>query len=177
MRRYIIRGLIDGSLSTLGIVIGAQSASIGVIVAAGLGGGLANGLSNILGALTAEKTETELKITEIQKAMVIGPELRNTYFYKRMQILTILSGICDGIATIIGSIIPLIPFLFSLIIKFDKNIALMTSIILTITLLFLIGCYLGIISRANLIISGIKMVIAGLVTAFLCTIIEHILLS
>ena len=177
MRRYIIRGLIDGSLSTLGIVIGAQSASIGVIIAAGLGGGLANGLSNILGALTAEKTETELKITEIQKAMVIGPELRNTYFYKRMQMLTILSGIYDGIATIIGSIVPLIPFLFSLIIKFDKTIALTLSIFLTITLLFLIGCYLGVVSRTNLIISGIKMVIAGLLTAFLCITIEQALLS
>jgi len=51
MVRYLIRGLIDGSLSTLGIVIGAsiaidlspEAARI-IIVAAGIGGGLANGL-------------------------------------------------------------------------------------------------------------------------------------
>ena len=176
MRRYIFRGLIDGSLSTLGVVIGAQSADVGIIIAAGIGGGVANGLSNILGAFTAEKTETEIKIMKIQKAMVVGPELRKTAFYRDMQKATILSGIFDGIATIVGSVIPIIPFVVSLFVEIEKTVALISSIMLTMLLLFLIGGYLGKVSRTNVILSGIKMTVAGLVTAFVCTLIEHSLI-
>jgi predicted membrane protein (TIGR00267 family) len=176
MRRYIFRGLIDGSLSTLGVVIGAQSADVGIIIAAGIGGGVANGLSNILGAFTAEKTETEMKIMKIQKAMVVGPELRKTEFYRDLQKATILSGIFDGVATIVGSVIPIVPFVVSLFVEIEKTVALISSIVLTMLLLFLIGGYLGKVSRTNVIISGIKMAIAGLVTAFVCTLIEHSLI-
>ena len=67
--RYIVRGLIDGSLSALGVVIGASgSADASVIIAAGLGGGIANGLSNILGAFTAEKATLERERIQKKKA-------------------------------------------------------------------------------------------------------------
>ena len=59
--RYIIRGLIDGSLSTFGVVIGASGGDVSIIIAAGIGGGVANGISNILGALTAERAILEGK--------------------------------------------------------------------------------------------------------------------
>ncbi len=173
MRRYIFRGLIDGSLSTLGVVIGAQNASIGIIIAAGIGGGVANGLSNILGAFTAEKSEAERKLAEIQKAMVVYPELRKTALYKDMLKSTILSGISDGAATIAGSIIPIIPFIIALFIGLSKSDALIWAIILTILLLFSIGGYIGKISKKNLILSGIKMAAAGIATALICTLIER----
>ncbi|MBS3802436.1 MAG: hypothetical protein KGY65_06770, partial [Candidatus Thermoplasmatota archaeon] len=66
-KRYLIRGFIDGVLSSLGVVIGASTAigaTVGsnnataasaIIIAAGIGGGVANGLSNILGASVGEK--------------------------------------------------------------------------------------------------------------------------
>ncbi len=172
MLRYIFRGLIDGSLSALGVVIGAQSASIGVIIAAGIGGGIANGLSNILGAFTAEKSEAERKLAEIQKAMIVHPELRKTELYRDMLKSTILSGLADGVATIIGSLIPVIPFALALILHINKTDALIMAIVLTLALLFAIGGYMGKISKGNLILSGFKMAVAGIATALICTLIE-----
>lgn len=175
MRRYVFRGLIDGSLATLGVVIGAQGASVGVIVAAGIGGGVANGLSNILGAFTAEKSEAERKLAEIKKAMVVYPELRKTELYRDMLKSTILCGLADGICTMLGSFIPVIPFIFALAFGFDKRTALMMSVAVTILLLFIIGGYLGRISKTNLVLSGIKMALAGMGTALVCTLIERMI--
>jgi len=172
MQRYLFRGLIDGSLSTLGVVIGAQGASVGIIIAAGIGGGIANGLSNILGAFTAEKSEAERKLAEIQKAMVVYPQLRKTELYRNMLKSTIMSGIMDGVATMIGSVVPVIPFILSLFIGISKMNALILAIIFTILLLFTIGSYIGKLSRENLILAGTKMAVAGIATALICTLIE-----
>lgn len=173
MQRYLFRGLIDGSLSTLGVVIGAQGASIGIIIAAGIGGGIANGLSNVLGAFTAEKSEAERKLAEIQKAMVFYPQLRKTELYRDMLRSTIMSGILDGVATIIGSVVPVIPFIIALFVGISKMNALILAIILTTLLLFTIGSYIGKLSRDNLILAGIKMAVAGIATALICTLIER----
>ncbi len=173
MQRYLFRGLIDGSLSTLGVIIGAQSAGVGVILAAGIGGGVANGLSNILGAFTAEKSATEKKLAEIRKAMVFYPQFKKTELYRNHMRSTIISGIMDGVATIAGSMVPLIPFILSLILKIGKTTALAISIALTLTLLFVIGSYIGRISKENLVIAGVKMAVAGIATAMICTAIER----
>jgi len=174
MQRYVFRGLIDGSLSTLGVIIGAQSAGVGVILAAGIGGGIANGLSNILGAFTAEKSATERKLAEIRKAMVFYPQFKKTELYRNQMRLTIMSGILDGLATIAGSLIPLVPFMLSLFLKISKSYALLSSLILTVILLFLIGGYIGRISRENLVLAGVKMAVAGMATAAICTAIERL---
>ena len=80
-KRYLIRGFIDGVLSSLGVVIGASTAigaTVGsnnataasaIIIAAGIGGGIANGLSNILGASVGEKLVKEIELGEIEKAI------------------------------------------------------------------------------------------------------------
>jgi len=157
----------------LGVIIGAQNASVGIIIAAGIGGGIANGLSNILGAFTAEKSEAERRLAEIQKAMVVHPELRKTELYREMLKSTILSGISDGISTMVGSVIPVIPFVISLLFGLDKRQALIWSLVLTIALLFVIGGMIGRVSKGNLIASGIKMALAGMATAMICTLIER----
>ncbi len=172
MRRYIFRGLIDGSLSTLGVIIGAQNASVGIIIAAGIGGGIANGLSNVLGAFTAEKSEAEKKLAEIRKAMVVYPQLKKTELYREMVKSTIFSGIADGLSTIVGSVIPVLPFIASLLFGLNKKTALLISFAMTTALLFAIGGILGRPSKREVLLSGVKMALAGIGTALICTLIE-----
>ncbi|MBA7601962.1 hypothetical protein ES703_09047 [subsurface metagenome] len=150
MVRYFIRGLIDGSLSTLGIVIGA-SIAIGlspeaarIIVAAGIGGGIANGLSNIIGAFAAEKTVAEKRI--------------------------LLSSVIDGLATIGGSVIPVLPFFI-----LPALPALEWSIAVTLALFFSIGIYIGRVSRENLALSGFKMVLFAAATAGIAALIKIVM--
>ena len=169
--RYIIRGLIDGSLSSLGVVIGASGGDVSVIIAAGIGGGVANGISNILGALTAERAILEGMRASQEKALLKEEgSLKTTLFYKKALNKTAVSGVGDGLSTTFGSIIPVIPFLF-----LRKDLAIITAIIITLTILFGLGVFIGRISNENLVTSGIKMVMGGLAVAIISFIIESIL--
>lgn len=170
--RYITRGLIDGSLSTLGIVLGAAiSGDPKVIIAAGLGGGIANSISNILGALTAEKAGVMQELLEYEKAMVGSKvQLKNTKIYEKRQRKILKSGMYDGLFTLIGAMVPVVPFIptFGL----DINTAIYASVTATLALLFILGAYLGRISKDNLLLSGTKMALFGLVTAILASSLE-----
>ena len=174
--RYITRGLIDGSLSTLGIVLGA---SIGgdpkVIIAAGLGGGIANSISNLLGALMAEKANVMQELGVYERAMVGSDiNLKNTKIYEKHKKEIWKAGTYDAVATFFGSILPVMPFILLsiplLFLTIDE--AIYASIAVTLVLLFGLGLYLGKLSKENVILSGAKMVLFGVVTAILAMSLE-----
>lgn len=72
MTGKFLRGFVDGSLSTLGIVINTSSATSAIIIAAALGGTLANGISNLLSAYTAEGVKQYKKLRGIEQAVVVA---------------------------------------------------------------------------------------------------------
>ncbi|WP_456471570.1 TIGR00267 family protein [Methanocaldococcus sp.] len=170
--RYVVRGLIDGSLSTLGVVIGASgSADPSIIVSAGLGGGLANGLSNILGAFTAEKASLERdRINMEKKLLKKAGYLKNSILYKKGIKETMVCGFIDGVSTTLGSALPVLPFFF-----FKVDIALYLAIGITILILFILGIFIGKISKENIYLSGLKMVVGALIVSALCFMIEKII--
>jgi predicted membrane protein (TIGR00267 family) len=175
--RYIVRGLIDGSLSTLGIVLGA---SIGgdpkVIMAAGLGGGIANSISNLLGALTGEKAGVMIKLAKYEKAMVgCDVNLKDTKVYEKEKKRIWKAGIFDAIATFFGSVLPVMPFLFVPFGLINLPAAILSSIVLTVSLLFALGIYLGKLSKENILWAGTKMAIFGIITAVLAMSLEFLL--
>ena len=187
-KRYLIRGFIDGVLSSLGVVIGASTAigaTIGsnnataasaIIIAAGIGGGVANGLSNILGASVGEKLVKEIELGEIEKAMLKrGGELHGTVVDEKLNETLWSSAIYDGIATFIGSIIPVLPFIVGALFLITDMISLYTSIVISLFVFFILGIYIGKIAREQVIISGLKLVAFGVVTVIITTLIRTIL--
>lgn len=186
-KRYLIRGFIDGVLSSLGVVIGASTAigaTVGsnntaasaIIIAAGIGGGVANGLSNILGASVGEKLVKELELSEIEKAMLkSGGELRGTAVDQKLNEKLWSSAIYDGVATFIGSIIPVLPFIVGSLFLITDMISLYASITISLLLFFILGVYIGRIAKEHIIISGLKLVAFGVVTVIITTLIRMIL--
>jgi len=186
-KRYLIRGFIDGVLSSLGVVIGASTAigaTVGsnntaasaIIIAAGIGGGVANGLSNILGASVGEKLVKELELSEIEKAMLkSGGELRGTAVDQKLNEKLWSSAIYDGVATFIGSIIPVLPFIVGSLFLITDMISLYASITISLLLFFILGVYIGRIAKEHIIISGLKLVAFGVVTVIITTLIRTIL--
>ncbi|ABO35216.1 protein of unknown function DUF125, transmembrane [Methanococcus maripaludis C5] len=168
--RYVVRGLIDGSLSTLGVVIGASGGETSIIVAAGIGGGIANGISNILGALTAERAMIEEEREKKEKSLLIGNgNLKGTHEYQYKINKTMYSGTYDGLSTCLGAVIPVIPFFV-----FDPGFALIIAVALTLLILLGLGIFIGKLSRDNLITSGLKMVLGGVIVAVICFVVEKI---
>lgn len=166
MIRLIIRGLVDGALSSLGVVIGASLAgNPAVALAAGFSGAAANGFSNVLAAFTAEKTADHLKLRKLEHQML--KSLKGSSPEKNINKKVLKAGVMDGLFSIVGGVLPVIPFLF-----FNMQTALYVSIGLVTLLAASLGVYTSIISKENMILSIIKLVGFTLITVVICSLIQ-----
>ena len=160
MTAKFLRGFIDGSLSTLGVVIGASSGSATLVVAAAVGGTLANGFSNALSAFSAARTEEYAALRETERAMVAhdlsGTELEG-YVRKR----SMMAGIADAGGTVLGGALPIWPY-----VAFSSPSALWVSIGMVAGATAIVGVYTGRVARSNIVLSAAKMVVfAGVMAA------------
>lgn len=165
----LLRGFVDGSLSTLGIVIGASTASSSIIIAAALGGAVANGISNTVSALSAAQAEEYMDLRQLEKAMVVK-DLKNSALERRIGKMTAIAGIIDGLATIIGGAIPILPYLFTPPLE-----AMFISIGLVIAVTFIIGLYLGRVSKRNILFSALKMAVFTIIVAVAVYLIQSVI--
>jgi predicted membrane protein (TIGR00267 family) len=154
-----LRGFMDGSLSTLGIVIGASAAEQSIIIAAAVGGALANGISNVLSAFSAAEAEEYTEMRSIEDAMV-SRELKGSDIERKIRKNTLVASLTDGIASIFGGAIPILPYLFM-----KPPHAMYLAAGLVVAMVFLIGIYLGKVSRRNILLSALKMAAFGVVVA------------
>jgi len=164
-----VRGFVDGSLSTLGIVIGASAASSWIIVAAGVGGALANGVSNVLGALSAERIDQYRELREVERAMV-SQELKGSALDGKIRKETVAAGMVDGLATMAGGAIPILPYL-----ALDPDHAVFVSIALVIVEVFVLGLYLGKLSRENIVFSAVKMAVFAMAIAVIVYVVQSVI--
>lgn len=164
-----MRGFIDGAMSTLGIVVGASSASETVILAAATGGAVANGISNLLSAISAASTERYTALRDIEKAMV-AKDLKGSDADKRINRQVWMDGIADGLSTIAGGAIPIIPYLLA-----PPDIAIWISIGGVVIAIFVLGMYLGKISRRNIFFSGMKMAVFAVIVAIIVYLIQSVI--
>lgn len=156
MRSKFVRGFMDGSLSTLGIIIGASAAPQAVIVAAAVGGTVANGISNVLSAFSAEGAGQYAELRRVEKAMV-DRELKNSELDRQIHKETIVAGIFDGLGTLLGGALPIIPYLLR---PFPQAMYVATGLVLIAVAA--IGLYVGKLSRKNMALSALKMVACGI---------------
>lgn len=167
MMRVIIRGLVDGALSSLGVVIGASLAGSTVIaLSAGLSGATANGFSNILAAFTAEKTHDYMELRKLEKKML--KSLKGSSSEKRINRDVLKRGALDGLFSVIGGVIPVVPFLF-----WEVQTALYISVIVVTLLAAGLGIYTSIISKDSMLWSVVKLVGFTLITAGICSLIQY----
>jgi predicted membrane protein (TIGR00267 family) len=154
-----LRGFMDGSLSTLVIVIGASAAEGPIIIAAAVGGNLANGISNVLSAFSAAEAEEYTEMRSIEDAMV-SKELKGSDIERKIRRNTLIASLTDGVASVIGGMFPILPYL---LLEPPESMYVAAGIV--VTMVFLIGIYLGKVSRRNILLSGLKMAGFGIAVA------------
>ena len=166
--RYLIRGLMDGSISTLGVVLGAFNPDVGIILAAGAAGTMANGVSNIVAAFTAEYTGHYQDLRHLEQATLSS--LEGTLHEQMIRRKMFRDAAFDGLASLFGGLVPLLPFLF-----LPGQLALYTSIGLCCVLLGTLGLAIGALTKRNLLMSLIKLIVMTLVTAVICYAIGNVI--
>jgi len=165
-RRYFVMNTFDGALTMLGIIVGSYVygiINVNSILGAGFGASLAMAMSGLSGAYMAERAERKRDLQELEKAML--RKLKNSMHAKSITLASIYVAIVDGGAPLLAGTVSLTPFLLAKWNLLSPYWAIYISIFLIMVMLSILGIFLGRISEENLLISGIKTLIIGLVTA------------
>jgi predicted membrane protein (TIGR00267 family) len=168
-RRYFVMNAFDGALTMLGVVIGAYLSGITdpqFIIAAGVAGALAMGISGVSGAYMAETAERKKRLKELERAML--KPMRDTIQEEAQDFASAVVAMVDGISPALAAICVISPFFFQHFGIISALTAFYASIGLTLAVLVGLGMYLARISDESVARYGARMLLVGLITAGLC---------
>ncbi len=166
-RRYFVANAFDGTLTSIGIIVGAFLTGIdegATVIAIGLGAAVGLGISGIWSVWEIERAETSRRREELEQAMLTT--LDDTRLERDHRYTQLVLALAAGTGPVLAVIITLIPFLVvELGLSFGQ--AVLAAIGLGIALLGTIGAYMGYISKQRWYVAALRMALAGLVVAIL----------
>ena len=183
LRRYFVINAFDGVLTIFGLIIGAWVSNGGFynlptsaifskntiifITFTGIATSFSMGVSGIWGSFLAEDAERELEIKAMESSMLIErSQFDNSEVIKAHKFARNIASLVNGFSPGVFGVICLIPFILGLFFPL-YHIALVLSLLISFTLLVILGSYLGKISGRGMMISIMKMVTAGLIIFFM----------
>jgi len=167
-RRYFVMNAFDGALTTLGILIGFFLAGVTdpqIVVVTVLAGALAMGISGLWGAFLAESAERKRELKQLEHAMMA--DLSKSVMARASKFATIFSALIDGLSPALAAVVGIIPFFFGVGTSTHFNTLFFISIGLNLSVLFLLGMFLGRVSKENVFFMGLKVLTAGIVITVL----------
>lgn len=162
IRRYFVMNGFDGVLTTFGILLAAfisGEMEVNSLIWAVTGGAIAMAVSGFWGAYTVELSERKREMKKIEKKLF--KKLENTRIGRAMFVTSIVAGFVDGFSPFLFSMLNITPLFISILGVIRYELALRISIVLSVVLLFMLGSFLGKISRENIILFGAKMMLAA----------------
>lgn len=171
-RRYFAMNSFDGVLTIIGVLMGNFLAGIQdtrVVIVTGLSTSLAMGISGLWGSYLTESAERRHEIDQLERQTLT--DLHDTKIGKASRMAAVLVALVDGLSPFLASVFVLTPFF---LFRLFPSIAwtYYTAIGMALLTLFALGLFLGYISKENLLISGLKTVIAGTVSIALSYLLE-----
>jgi len=157
-------GVVMGSL-----VVGVEDAT--VVLVTGLSTALAIGISGGWGAYLTESAERRNAMGELERFTLT--ELRDTKIGKASRMAVVLVAAVDGLSPFLAALLVVTPFFFAPLLP-SVAYAYYSAIGVALLALFGLGIYLGRISRQNLILSGVKTTIVGLICIALSYFLEQL---
>jgi predicted membrane protein (TIGR00267 family) len=167
-RRYFVMNSFDGSMTILGIILGAYIVrvnNVAWIISTGIGAAIAMGISGVFGAYLTEEAERARIVHSLEKAML--KKLDKTIIGRSARFATIWTALIDGISPLLAALVCLSPLFLTFVNFIAIADAIFLSIVTTFVVLFMLGVFLGRTSRKNVFIHGMKMLLAGLILLFI----------
>ncbi|WP_254829963.1 VIT1/CCC1 transporter family protein [Haloglomus salinum] len=164
-RRYFVSNGFDGTLTCIGVVVGAVLSGIpdgATVIKIGLGAAVGLGTSAVWSVWEIERAETKAEILRMEKAMLT--DLDDTRIQRERSTARLLHAFASGLGPILGILIPLSPFLLEggLLTMVE---AAVIAVGLGIGVLGVFGAYMGSISGQRWYVAAARMALAGLVVA------------
>lgn len=160
-RRYFAMNAFDGVLTIIGVLMGNFTAGVEnprIVVTTGLATCIAMGISGLWGAYLTEAAERERELNELEGVTLTS--LRETRLGEASRAAVLIVAIVDGLSPFLAALIVLLPFFLAQLFPAIRWVYL-TALGLSLLTLFGLGVFLGRVSRQNVILYGIRTVIAG----------------
>ncbi|WP_276282336.1 VIT1/CCC1 transporter family protein [Halorussus caseinilyticus] len=164
-RRYFISNGFDGTLTSIGVVIGAVLSGVPdglTVVKIGVGAAVGLGTSGVWSVWEIERAETRAEIRRTERAMLT--DLDDTQFERKQQGARTVHAIASGLGPLIGILLPLLPFFFEGVLLTLWQAAAV-AVALGVGLLASFGAYMGRMSGQRWYVAAFRMGLAGLVVA------------
>mgnify|MGYP000554199558 CR=1 FL=1 len=166
-RRYFAMNAFDGVLTIIGVLMGNYTAGVrssAIVVSTGLSTCVAMGISGLWGAYLTESAERKRGLDILENHTL--SDLSGTKIGRASRAAVIIVALVDGLAPFAAALVVLSPFFFSALLK-DVTASYYLSLGMAMVTLFSLGAFLGRVSKENLILSGLKMIGAGLIAVLL----------
>ncbi len=164
-RRYFVANAFDGTMTTIGVVVGAYLSGIDsgiVVVGIGLGAAVGLGTSGVWSVWEIERAETSRERDRIESAMLTS--LADTQVVRDLRYEQSVLAAAAATGPVLAILLMLIPLLFVEVL-YPMREAVLISIAVGILLLAIVGAYMGLISRQRWYVAAIRMGLAGVVVA------------
>ena len=163
-RRYLVMNAFDGVLTIIGVLMGNYMAgvrNVAIVINTGLTTSVAMGVSGLWGAYLTESAERERDLAELEKNTLSN--LKNTKIGRASRWAVVIVALVDGLAPLTAALLVMIPLFLSRLIG-SVEMSYLLSLVLSLITLFGLGVFLGRISKRNVVIYGLRTLIAGVVS-------------
>lgn len=163
-RRYFAMNAFDGVLTIIGVLMGNFTAGVEqarIVVTTGLATCVAMGISGLWGAYLTEAAERRRELLELERSTL--SDLGNTRIGEASRAAVIIVAIVDGVSPFLAALIVLIPFFIPQVFP-SMDFTYMVAIGLALAALFGLGAFLGRVSRRNILLYGLRTVVAGIIS-------------
>ena len=162
MRRYFVINAFDGTLTTLGVLAGCYVAAVdrsATVISLILSTAVSIGVAGFYGSYQVERAERDRALRDIEESTLTS--MQDTTLYSASRYATVIVALVDGISPLIASLLIMIPFFF--VPPLSMHAAFYVAGAVAFVELFLLGVFLGKVSRERLWLAGVKLVLAGVV--------------
>ena len=164
-RRYFVSNGFDGALTSVGIVVGAYLSGVldGLtVVKIGVGAAVGLGTSGFWSVWEIEKAEKLAELYEIEESML--EDLGETRVHARKREARRSNAVMSGLGPVLAILLTVSPFLFEGTVL-GMLTATVVSVGVAVGVLFVLGAYMGKISRRAWYVAGARMGLAGIFVA------------
>lgn len=167
-RRYFIMNSFDGIVTVLGVLTGSLFSGViepSIILGIGVSTALAMGISGMSGTLIAEKTERDLELRRLEESML--SDLSNSLYAEAQRFTILYVSIVDAVSPLLASLFTLSPLVLSLLDIISDLDGIYLAIGTALAYLFVMGLSMGILTKKNILVEGLKMVSIGVLTTII----------
>jgi len=173
-RRYFAMNSFDGILTILGVLVGnflAEVRAPATVIITGIATSVSMAISGLWGAYLTEAAERQRSLDDLEDYTLT--DLSQTSIGRASRLAVVVVAVVDGLAPLLASLLVLLPF-FLTGLWGDIRYSYYTSMGIAGVGLFGLGAFLGRISKQNILVAGLKMIVAGVAAVVLSFLIERL---